>query len=111
MKKISYWSKIDKPLKPEKNPPIGLIGEDSATENAGRGGFSALEMTTEPLMLGGTDPDHYEEGNPSQYKSSDDIMGKELLDMLLLLGDEMDSSGEEALANFAAPLTSLLQLP
>ncbi len=102
MKKIAYWSSDEKPIKPQKDVPVSLIGGDSesATENAGRFGFNALEMTREPLLFGGKDPDHYEEGVEKEERG-EEVMDKDLVDLLVFLGDEMDKEGDVRLANFA----------
>lgn len=108
MRKISYWSDVEEKSKPTKNLPVGLFGEvyesglkGSSTENAARGGIGLLEMTTEPLLMGGADPSDYKEGNPPLYESSDVEIDKDVLDLLIFLGDELDNSGEHHLANFA----------
>lgn len=102
MKKISYWSSDEKPLKPEKWAPVDLVGRDkeSATDNAGRNGWALLEMTREPGMGGGTEPTDYESGIKKE-KTGEEIMEEDLMDLFVFLGDELDKGGEHRLSNFA----------
>lgn len=79
-------------MKSNFNLPIAYIGEESSTEIGGRGGISLVETTTDynnnlPVPL----PD-----KPPAGTTQNDI-----IDLLISLGDEMDASGEVALANFA----------
>lgn len=101
MKKIAYHSSDEKPIKPQKDAPVDLIGRDkeSATENAGRFGINLLEMTREPLLFGGKDPSDYGEG--LEEERGKETVDKDLLDLLVFLGDEMDVVGDTRLANFA----------
>lgn len=100
MKKIAYWSSIEKEKKPEKDVPVGLTDQDSATENAGRAGWSLLERTTEPLLMGENEPEIYEDPGVPE-KTEDLAMSDKVRKILVELGDGLDESGEYELANFA----------
>jgi hypothetical protein len=101
MRKICYWSDIDKEKKPVKNPPIGLVGEEFATENSGRNALTTLTPAFEPLIHGGSESTDYKENVPFEEDDRDSDVSKEVIDLLVSLGDEMDIAGEEHLANFA----------
>jgi len=80
MKKISYSSG-------ETSVPVGpsadLVEKETATEMGGRG-VGLTEMT-----------DDYDKTDPNPGEASD------IIDILVELGDGLDSSGEKTLANFA----------
>jgi len=80
-----------------RGPTVDLVDKESATESGGRG-FNLTEMTSD---FDHTDPDEYEEGNPPIEESKGQSLNKEVFDLLVLLGDGLDASGEESLANFA----------
>lgn len=109
MRKISYWSSVEKPKKPQKKFPVGLIGRNtegvgtdafSSTPNANRSGIAAVEMSKEPEMGLGVDPDKYEHQIPKE-PTGQSMVDEEILELFVNLGDEMDNAEEHALADFA----------
>lgn len=100
--KIAYWSSDHKEPRPFRNVPVGLTDTDSATENAGRGGWNLLERTTEPLMMGDNDPEQYEDPGKPDLPDEDEeqILGR-VMDLLVEMGDDFDKHEEYLLANFA----------
>jgi len=102
LRKISYWSSDEKPSEPVKWAPVNLVGRDSdtATDNAGRNGWSLLEMTTEPAMGPGIERDDYESG-VKKLKTGEEEIDDGLIDLMIFLGDELDKTSEHGLANFA----------
>lgn len=102
--KIAYWSSDYEKPKRFRNVPVGLTDTDSATENAGRGGMSLLERTTEPLMMGDNDPEQYKDhGKPKVEepdKDEEEILSR-VMELLVRVGDDMDNIEEYTLASFA----------
>lgn len=94
MNKKSYHSGETAQIK---GPSADLVDKESSTESGGRG-LNLVEMTSE---FDKTDPSIYDENIESDYKSKDRVVPKELFNQLVFLGDEMDKSNEETLANFA----------
>jgi hypothetical protein len=108
MRKISYWSSVEEPKRPEKKFPVGLIGRntdgigldaDRATENGGSFGITLLEMSKEPEMGVGVDPDQYKSEFDGEGKG-EEVIDEDIMDILVNLADEMDKVREHNLANF-----------
>lgn len=105
--KKAYWSSDYKESPKFRNAPIGIANSDSATENAGRGGWNLLERTTEPLMMGDNDPEQYEDyGKPEVPDDDEHIMLDKVMKALVNIGDEMDLKEETSLANISDYLIS-----
>jgi hypothetical protein len=99
--KRAYWSSPYKEIKPIRDLPISFSDRESATENAGRSGWNLLERTTEPLLMGDNDHKQYEDpGKPCRDDSDTSDETKELLDLLVLIGDEMDKEAQYPYSNF-----------
>jgi len=75
-------------------PSTDLVDKETATESGGRG-FGLTEMTSD---FDHTDPDIYD---TYEFDSGEMTLDKNIMDLLVTLGDEMDNSGEEAFAGFA----------
>lgn len=80
MRKISYYSGEESKVT---GPSTDLVDKESATEMGGRG-LNLIEMTQD-----------FDKTDPDSQEASD------IIDALIELGDGLDNSGEETLANFA----------
>jgi hypothetical protein len=87
MKKHSYKSS-DNNVEVQ-GPRNDLSEKDTATENGGRG-FNLIEMTSEFDKLDKDNKSHEESSNISN----------QVFDLLISLGDELDSDNKESLSNF-----------
>jgi len=94
MKKKSYSVARPGEEAQVKGPSADLVDAESATEIGGRG-FNLTEMTSD---FDAVDPDIYD---TYKFESSDKVFDKNIMDLLVSLGDGLDSSGEESLAGFA----------
>lgn len=94
LKKIAYHS-TDEEQRPITSHPENTADELSSTETGGRS-MSAVEMTT---AYNGTDPGQYD--NVKIKTKESNPLGKDLLDVFTILGDELDNSNEEVLADLA----------
>lgn len=103
MKKKSYNNLKEDEVGPETKGPSNNISPSDTSAEGGFRGFNSVEM---PYYYNATDPSEYDENVSSNYKSKDISVDKKVLDILLMLGDEMDNANEVNLANFSNFLIS-----
>jgi hypothetical protein len=103
MKKLSYRSHIPEVPTPEKNLSMSFRQDggqtlsdspDSATENAGRGGFNLQELSVD---IDGVEPDVNDMPSESSSPPPSDL--SEVIQALIHLGDYLDQEGEEDFVN------------
>lgn len=92
-RKRAYNSSPDGKLPRTVGPSPDLVDKDSSTETGGRG-FNLVEMTSDFDV---TNPEIYEK---LKFESMDQSADERVFDMLVELGDLMDSDGSEIKANF-----------
>lgn len=95
MNKKSYTSAPAGPAKELTGPGSPDMSEQDTTTETGGRGFNLTEMTS---TYDNTDPDKYDK---ETFVGGNKTTNKPLMDMLVNLGDDLDRSGEEALASFA----------
>ncbi len=93
MKKYSYTNKEEQDV-PKLNKTI-TITSDSATEAAGRNGFSLQEMLFDQA---GVDPSIYDK---IEIETNDFEIPKELLSLLSNLSENLEEQEDHSLANFS----------
>jgi len=95
MKKQSYHTSKPEEKKPAKDGDLPIFYRENDIASEGANGFNLLEMGLEGF---GQDPDNYESNH--QKETTEDKSIKNVIDLLVEMGDAADASDNEVFANF-----------